>query len=57
MGARCRFAPKRSTRSTLRTPQFATPNLAPTAAAFGTIRTSNQFNYPRRIHIMVKLLF
>jgi hypothetical protein len=38
-------------------PLFAAPNTDPTAAAFGTIRTSTQANYPRRVQVMAKFLF
>ena len=36
---------------------FPGPNTTPTAAAFGQISASTQENYPRRVQVMVKLIF
>ena len=36
---------------------FPGPNTTPTAAAFGQISASTQDNYPRRVQVMVKLIF
>lgn len=38
-------------------PLFAAPNTTPTAVQFGTIQTSNQANYPRRIQLTAKFIF
>ena len=38
-------------------PQFPTPNITATQAAFGSIVASTQENYARRIQAMVKVLF
>jgi hypothetical protein len=38
-------------------PQFPTPNITATQAAFGTIVPSTQENYARRVQAMVKVLF
>jgi hypothetical protein len=38
-------------------PQFPTPNITATQAAFGTIVPSTQENYARRVQAMIKVLF
>lgn len=38
-------------------PLFGQPNLTPTSPVFGSIQTSTQANYPRRIEFGVHFVF